>query len=308
MRTEDDQWGITESVGVTALGVASGRAMETHRPDGLVHDPYAEAFVDAAAGEIRLPKGPEDARAMAAENGAAQDDGATEADWQEQSAYIGVRSRFFDDALTAATADGVRQVVLLAAGLDTRAQRLDWPADTVVYEVDQHGVLDFKDDVLAEQRATTAGGGARRVVVRVDLRHDWSAALREAGFDPGAPTAWLAEGLLPYLPAQAEIDLFDRIGELSAPGSHLAVEHFGDIVHHFGREDSRLASLSRRFGVDIRELFFADDRPDAAERLGELGWTVTGRSASELAESYGRPLDPELADVHGAAKLLDARR
>jgi methyltransferase (TIGR00027 family) len=302
MRDEDDQWGITESVGVTALGVASGRAMETHRPDGLVDDPYAEAFVDAAADEVRLPARPEDARALAAEQE------ATEADWQEQSAYIGVRSRFFDDALTAATADGVRQVVLLAAGLDTRAQRLGWPAGTTVYEVDQHGVLDFKDDVLAEQDATGAAPGARRVVVRVDLRHDWPAALREAGFDPQAPTAWLAEGLLPYLPAQAEIDLFDRVTELSAPGSHLAVEHFGDIVAHLDQDDSRLASLSRRFGIDVRDLFFTDDRPDAAERLAELGWTVTSRTASELAESYGRPLDPEIAQLYGAARLLAAGR
>ncbi|GAA4807731.1 class I SAM-dependent methyltransferase [Actinomycetospora chlora] len=301
MREDDDQWGITESVGVTALGVASGRAMETLRPDGLVDDPYAEAFVDAAADEIRLPARPEDARALAAEQE------ATEADWQEQSAYIGVRSRFFDDALTAATTDGVRQVVLLAAGLDTRAQRLDWPAGTTVYEVDQHGVLDFKDGVLAEQDATAAAPGAERVVVRVDLRHDWPAALRDAGFDPQVPTAWLAEGLLPYLPAQAEIDLFDRVTELSAPGSHLAVEHFGDIVAHLGGADSRLASLSRRFGIDVRELFFADDRPDAADRLGELGWSVSGRTASELAGSYGRPLDPDLAQLYGAARLLDAR-
>jgi methyltransferase (TIGR00027 family) len=303
MRSEDDQWGITESVGVTALGVASGRAMETHRPDGLVDDPYAEAFVEAAADEIRLPAGPEDAKAMGGEDG-----GATEADWQEQSAYIGVRSRFFDDALTAAADAGVRQVVLLAAGLDTRAQRLDWPAGTTVFEVDQHGVLEFKDDVLAEQQALEAGGGARRVVVTVDLRHDWPGALRDAGFDPQAPTAWLAEGLLPYLPAQAEIDLFDRVTELSAPGSHLAVEHFGEIVQHLDQQDSRLASLSRRFGIDVRELFFADDRPDAAERLGELGWAVSGRTASDLAASYGRPLDPDLARIYGAARLLDATR
>jgi methyltransferase (TIGR00027 family) len=303
MRTDDDQWGITESVGVTALGVASGRAMETHREDGLVEDPYAESFVDAAADEIALPARPEDAEAM--DSG---DDGATAADWRDQSAYIGVRSRFFDEALTAATARGVRQVVLLAAGLDTRAQRLDWPAGTVVYEIDQHRVLDFKDEVLAGRQATGAAEGARRVEVRVDLRHDWPAALREAGFDPQAPTAWLAEGLLPYLPAQAEIDLFDRVTELSAPGSRLAVEHFGDIVSRLGDQDTRLASLSRRFGVDVRELFFADDRPDAAQRLASLGWTVTGSTASELAETYGRPLDPELAEVHGAARLLDARR
>ena len=303
MRTEDDQWGITESVGVTALGVASGRAMETHRDDGLVHDPFAEAFVYAAADEIRLPARPEDVDELAADT---QD--AAAAGWREQSAYVGVRSRFFDEFLTAAVADGVRQVVLLAAGLDTRAQRLAWPEGTVVFEVDQTGVLDFKDEVLAEQEATDAGGGARRVEVRVDLRHDWPAAVRAAGFDPSRPTAWIAEGLLPYLPAQAEVDLFDRIGELSAPGSRIAVEHFGDAVADLWREDdSALASLSRRFGVDIRELFFADDRPDAARRLDALGWTVTGSSAVELAEAYGRPLDPSLGELHAAVRLLEAR-
>ena len=296
MRTENDQWGITESVGVTALGVASGRAMETHRPDGLVRDPYAEAFVDAAAEEIRLPARPADV------------DDESAADWREQSAYIGVRSRFFDGVLSAAAADGVRQVVLLAAGLDTRAQRLGWPAGTAVYEVDQVGVLDFKDDVLAGHRATDAGGGAERVEVRVDLREDWPAALRDAGFDPQVPTAWLAEGLLPYLPAQAEVDLFDRITELSAPSSRLAVEHFGDVVDLDAADDSAFASLSRRLGLDVRELFFADDRPDAEERLASLSWAVTGKSATELADAYGRALDPALGGLHGAVRLLDARR
>lgn len=305
MRTEDDQWGISESVGVTALAVASGRAMETHRRDGLVRDPYAEAFVDAAAGDVRLPARPEDVDALPDEP--ADGAGATAGDWREQAAYVGVRSRFFDDALTAAAADGVRQVVLLAAGLDTRAQRLDWPDGTVVHEVDQAGVLDFKDAVLEQQRATAAAGGARRVEVRVDLRHDWPAALRDAGFDPEAPTSWLAEGLLPYLPAQAEVDLFDRVTELSAPGSRLAVEHFGDAVARL-RDDDDLAALSRRFGVDVRELFFADERPDAQARLAELGWTVTGASAAELAASYGRTLDPALGAVHHGVLLLDARR
>lgn len=290
MRSDDDQWGITESVGITALGVASGRALETEREDGLVDDPYAASFVTAASDEIDLPTHPDQAD-----------------DVTVQSAYIGVRSRFFDDFFTAAGAAGLRQVVLLAAGLDTRAQRLAWPAGTTVFEIDQHGVMEFKDEVLAQEGALEASGDARRVEVRVDLRHDWPAALRDAGFDPATPTAWLAEGLLPYLPAQAENDLFERVQELSAPGSRIAVEHFGGAVSGMG-DDSAVATMSSRFGIDVRDLFFDDPRPDAGDRLTDLGWQVEASSATDLAERYGRPLDERVRDMFGQVRMLDATR
>lgn len=291
MRSDDDQWGIAESVGVTALGVASGRAMETHRDDGLVSDPYAESFVRAAAGEVALPADP-----------ASDTDGL----WADQSAYIGTRSRFFDRVLTGATAAGVRQVVLLAAGLDTRALRLGWPEGTVVYEIDQSGVLDFKDTVL-DRSATPPTPGGTRVEVPVDLRHDWPAALRTAGFDPARPTAWLAEGLLPYLPAQAEADLFTRVQDLSAPGSRIAVEHFGQVTDAL-RAHPGVATMSERLGVDMSDLFYAEPRTDPAERLRSLGWTVAESRAGDLAERWGRALDPSLADLYGAVRFLDAAR
>lgn len=291
MRSDDDQWGISESVGVTALGVASGRAMETHREDGLVSDPYAESFVRAAADEIALPADPSE-----------DPDGG----WAVPSAYIGVRSRFFDRALTGAASSGVRQIVLLAAGLDTRALRLIWPADTVIYEIDQRGVLDFKDGVLDEVGADAPDGGTgTRVEVRVDLRHDWPAALRAAGFDPTRPTAWLAEGLLPYLPARAEADLFDRVQELSAPGSRIAVEHVGTAVDDLGSQQT-IATMSRRLGLDVRDLFYDEPRTDAAERLRALGWTVEESRAADLADRWGRPLDASVADAFGTVRLLDA--
>ena len=287
MREDDDQWDITESVGATALGVASGRAIETSRPDGLVDDPYAAAFVDAASGDLDLPTRRED-----------------DPEWADRTTYIGVRSRFFDRFFTGATADGVRQVVLLAAGLDTRAQRLGWPAGTTVYEIDQAGVLDFKDRVLTDADATEA---VDRVTVRVDLRHDWPGALRDAGFDPAAPTAWLAEGLLPYLPAQAEADLFARVQELSAPGSRIAVEHFAGSIAAMG-DDEQFATMSERFGVDVRELFPQDGpRTDPDDRLRELGWQVTPSPAADVARDYGRPLDPEQEPVFGSVVLLEAR-
>lgn len=290
VRTIDDQWDITSSVGATALAVAAGRAVETRRADGLVDDPLAAAFV-AAAGSTVLPARPWD------------DEG-----WRAQSTYLGVRSRFFDQALRAAAGTGTRQVVLLAAGLDTRALRLDWPSGTTVYEVDQARILEFKDRVVAEHpEPSRRGAAARRVAVPVDLRHDWPGALRAAGFDPARRTAWLAEGLLPYLPAEAEALLFDRVQELSAPGSRIAVEHFGDSVDAVAR-DPRFASTARAmFGTDLHELFFDEPRAESpGARLDRSGWAVTATPAGALAERYRRPLHPDVAAHLGRVQLIDA--
>src|SRR6195952_3760156 len=217
MRSEDDQWTITESVGVTALGVASARAMETRRDDGLVEDPHAESFVDAVRDEVALPT--------------EVDPEADPADPASglMSTYVGVRSRWFDEHLLAATRDGLDQVVILASGLDTRAQRLDWPEGTTVFEIDQADVVDFKDRGLTETDGSPEPAAeGRRGALRVDLGHDWPAALREA-----------------------EIDLFDRITELSAPGSRIAVEHLADAMDHLS-DDELMATSSQRFGVDVR--------------------------------------------------------
>jgi methyltransferase (TIGR00027 family) len=296
MRSDDDQWTITESVGVTALGVASSRAMETRRPDGLVDDPHAAAFLDAVRDEIDLP--------------AEVDPDASPADPASglMSTYVGVRSRWFDEHLLDAARDGVDQVVILASGLDTRAQRLEWPAGTTVFEIDQADVVDFKDRVLTETEGSPEPGeGVRRIALRVDLRHDWPAALRSAGFDPDRPSAWLAEGLLPYLPAAAEIALFDHIVELTAPGSRVAVEHFADAVDHLA-DDELVATSSERFGVDVRDLVMTDDRPDPRARLRDQGWTVDEQSAADAAEAYGRPLEGPSGAVFAASVFFEARR
>jgi len=125
-----------------------------------------------------------------------------------------VRTRYFDDFLTAACREGCGQVVALAAGLDTRAYRLDWSPGVRLFEIDQPNVLAFKSEVLDSLGATAA---RTRYTVGVNLEDDWPAALREAGFDPSVPTAWLAEGLLMYLPAEAETQLYAGIHDLSAP-------------------------------------------------------------------------------------------
>src|SRR5918997_692903 len=134
---------------------------------------------------------------------------------------MSVRTRHFDGLFTDAADAGVRQAVILASGLDARAYRLPWPKGTVVYEVDQPEVIEFKSRTLADLGAQPT---ADLRVVGVDLRNDWPAALRAKGFDVAAPTAWIAEGLLVYLPPDAQDQLFDNIASLSAPSSRLATE------------------------------------------------------------------------------------
>lgn len=279
MRSDGDRWGIAESVGVTALGVAASRAAETRRPDGLVRDPYAEEFVLAAEPQVQIPFG----------RGFDDPTGAS-------STYIGVRSRFFDQ-FCAESGPGIRQTVILAAGLDTRALRLAWPSGSTVFEIDQAAVLAFKDRVLAGRD----GDGTRRVLVPVDLREDWAQALLAAGFEPARPSAWLVEGLLPYLPARAEADLFDRIDTLSHPGSRIAVEQV-DAALLVARSEE----LSALLGIDIAELMYIDHREVPADRLRRQGWAVSWTSATDFAEAHGRDLDE--ARFGGIARFVRATK
>jgi len=279
MRSDGDRWEITESVGATALGVAAARAAETRRPDGLVRDPYAEEFVLAAGPQARTPvvRAFDDATGMS-------------------STYIGVRSRFFDQ-FCALSAGGTTQTVILAAGLDTRALRLHWPAGSTVFEIDQAAVLAFKDRVLAGRH----NGGARRVLVPVDLREDWPEALLAAGFDPARPSAWLVEGLLPYLPPRAEADLFDRIDTLSRAGSRIAVEQVDAALLV-----ERSEELSALLGIDIAELMYLDHREDPADRLRRRGWAVSWTQATDFARAHERDL--EATQFGGIARFVQATK
>ena len=144
---------------------------------------------------------------------------------------------------------GIRQVVILAAGLDSRAYRLDWPAGTTVFEIDQPKVLEYKTSTLD---AHGADPRAHRIPVAVDLRDDWPAALTDAGFDSAQPTAWLAEGLLPYLPPDAQDRLFELVTTHSAPGSQIAVEAFSMDLSAQGDQD-RIARRERT--ARMRELY-----------------------------------------------------
>ena len=288
LRTHDDTWDIKTSVGSTAVMVAAARAVETEQPDALIRDPYAKLLVtNAGAGvlwEAMLDP------TIAAKVEAL--DAETAAIVRHMRSYQAVRTNFFDTYFANAVADGIRQVVILASGLDSRAYRLSWPAGTLVYEIDQPQVIEFKTQTLAELGATPT---ADRRVVAIDLRDDWPAALRTAGFDPEQPTAWSAEGLLGYLPPEAQDRLLDTITELSAPGSRFATESASNIEP--GDQEKmreRMQRISERwrahgFDLDMTGLVYFGDRNEAAPYLSDHGWQLTTSSVRDLFAANGLP-------------------
>jgi methyltransferase (TIGR00027 family) len=294
-RTEGDTWDLASSVGATATGVAASRALASKQPNPLISDPFADALVKAvgldycnrmADGELEFTDDPLFKRERICEQ-------------------IAVRTRFFDDFFTSAASAGIRQAVILASGLDTRAYRLPWPADAVVFEIDQPQVIDFKTTVLESLGATAA---ADHRTVGIDLRDDWSTALRDSGFDPTRPTAWIAEGLLIYLPPEAQDRLFDNITALSAPGSRLATEHM-DIQGSADEWTEKLNERSRSMGsnIDLAGLFYAGERNTAGDYLTSTGWDVTIRSSQEAYADNGFELpEHELTALEGDSGYLSA--
>jgi methyltransferase (TIGR00027 family) len=278
-RTDDDSWDLASSVGATATMVAAGRAMATKDPQALINDPFAEPLVRAVGLDffVRMIDGDVDASLFpnsSPERMQAIIDG------------MGLRTKYFDDYLLNAVRSGVRQVVILASGLDARAYRLPWPAGTTVYEIDQPQVIEFKTRTLADLGAEPT---ATRRTVSIDLRYDWPAALREAGLDTGAPTAWLAEGLLIYLPPEAQDRLFDNITALSVPGSRLATEHVPDPNAFSDERMQRISERWRRFGFDLNaaDLFYRGERSVVVDYLTTHGWQVTAHPAKELYARNG---------------------
>jgi methyltransferase (TIGR00027 family) len=290
-RTDNDSWDLASSVGATANMVAAARAMATTADDPLINDPFAEPLVRAVGVDFftRLVTGdlrPEDL-----------DSDSESVGMQRMTDNMAVRTKFFDEFFLSATAGGIRQAVILASGLDSRAYRLAWPAGTTVYEIDQPDVIEFKTRTLAELGAEPT---AKRRAVAMDLRYDWPSALIEEGFDPNQPTAWSAEGLLGYLPPDAQDRLLDTITELSPPGSRVAVESVPNIDpsdHEKAIERMREASERWRehgFDLDFAELVYMGDRNEAASYLGDHGWELDRHSASELFAANGLPpLDDE---------------
>ena len=291
-RTHDDSWDLASSVGATATMIAAGRAMATKDPRKLINDPFAEPLVRAVGLDffVKMLDGSVDfsinehaspARTQAIING------------------IAVRTKYFDDYLLAAVDAGVRQVVILASGLDSRAYRLHWPAQTVVYEIDQPRVIEFKTATLAGLGAQPA---ATRRTIPIDLRSDWPTALRAAGLDAAAPTAWLAEGLLIYLPSEAQDRLFDNITDISVPGSTIATEYVPALKD---LDPDRVREMSRQLreqgiDIDMPSLVYAGERSHVIDYLRASGWDVVDTARAELFNRSGFELPaPEDDDPLG---------
>ena len=310
-RTDNDTWEITESVGATALGVAAARAAETESENPLISDPFARVFLDAAGdGMWNWFAAPN----LPAEIIEAEPD--LKPRMQGMVDYMAARTSFFDGFFLDATAAGVRQVVILAAGLDSRAWRLPWPDGTTVYELDQPRVLEFKSSTLRESGAQPT---CNLVPVPIDLRHDWPAALRQAGFDSSAPSAWSVEGLLPFLPAAAHELLFERVQQLGSPGSRIAVEAPGPDFLDEAAYAKRVETMRRVRDVmaklkpechipDVQDLWYFEEREDVDAWLRRHGWEVTVTPGEALMASYDRRGPQGIEDAAPQTLFVAAQR
>jgi len=301
-RTRDDRandWSeaLTQFVdplpglGLTAILVTGARATESARPDRLFDDPLARAFVEAASAAS-----PTIAQALTQ---GAPDEAVNRA----RRDAVAVRTRFCDDYLLAAARSGCRQVVLLAAGFDARAFRLSWPEGVRLWELDMPEVFAFKERLLTDRGARP---GCERIVIPVDLREAWPATLRDAGFDPGTPTAWLIEGLLMYLDEGERDLLLDRVGALSSPGSRIALDHRSGFFSPptVGTDDAARESSAARFAALAAAAPSDASLTEPAEWLGRHGWRAEVDEPASILARHGRavpaPLQPaEAGAPHG---------
>lgn len=279
MRTDNDNWDITTSVGSTALFVATARALEAQKADPLVIDPFAEVFCRAVGGD-----------AADVLDGKVADHRLKTPEWGQHFVnFQGARTKYFDTYFQRAADAGVRQVVILAAGLDSRAYRLPWPDQTTIFELDQPQVLDFKREVLAEQGAKP---NAERREVAIDLREDWPQALRDSGFDAARPSAWIAEGLLIYLPAAAEEQLFNGIDALAAPASHVAVEDGAPMPSDAfaAAVDDEKDAVSKGDRRVFFQLVYNERHAPADQWFAGHGWTAEPTPLADYLRELGRPV------------------
>ncbi len=284
MRSDKDTWDITTSVGSTALFVAAARALEAQKPDPLAVDEYAEVFCRAVGGPW----------ADLLDGNASGHPLTTTEFGIPFVAFQAARTHYFDAYFRDVAAAGVRQVVLLAAGLDSRAYRIDWAPGTTVFELDQPRVLEFKHETLAGHGAVAK---AERREIAVDLRDDWPKALHDNGFDPDQPSAWIAEGLLIYLPAGAQEQLFTGIDSLASAGSHVAVEEGRPMdAAEFEVKLQEAKTIDDSRG-QWYQMIYNEQHAPAAQWLSEHGWSAEETLLTDYLAAVGRTVANRDADA-----------
>ena len=220
---------LQNTVSRSSQFMAAVRALETKRPDRLFEDPLAAKLAGAELIAYIEPKLKQ-----------YDDRGAP---------IVAVRTRFFDDFM-GSYASQINQVVILGAGMDTRAFRLPWPPETCLYELDRPEVLQKKEAILQDTPAK-----CQRICVAADLGQLSSSQLTDAGFEPEKPTLWLLEGLLYYLSEIEVKRLLTTISELSAIGSCLGA----DLVNvKLSQDNGDELSKHWRYGSDEPEKLFAE--------------------------------------------------
>jgi methyltransferase (TIGR00027 family) len=286
-RSDRDSWDLATSVGATATMVAAARAAASRRPIPVINDPFAEPLVRAVGLKLftKVASGELDFADV--------DDGVG---FPRMVDTFAARARFYDEYFAEAGSAGLRQVVIVASGLDARPYRLSWPAGTTLYEIDQPEVIEFKTTTLSELGAVP---GAEHRPVGIDLREDWSAALQRAGFDATQPTAWLAEGvLIGFLPPEAEVRLLDNVTALSAPGSKFAAD-YGSVRGQTEAQRRQARIMTDRWhehGLDLHipDLTYAGDHTDVGAHLQAHGWDIATFVLADLFDAAGlAPLDAE---------------
>jgi methyltransferase (TIGR00027 family) len=252
-------------VSATALWTAAERARESTRPNRLIEDPFAaelageEGLRHQRFMDERVPRNTE-------------------------NPFVAIQTRFFDDYLLEAAASGIRQVVLVAAGMDSRPFRLAWPDGVRLWELDLGAILDAKEVVLGRLGATPR---CDRRPVAADLREPWEPALLEAGYRSAEPAAWLVQGLIEFLEEDQVDRLFAAIAAIAGPGSRLGVDVLGRsfIRSPFMR---RWLRAMEEEGLEFR---FGTDDPESM--LGRHGWQPEVKLLSEVGIAMGRwPLPP----------------
>jgi methyltransferase (TIGR00027 family) len=271
------------AVSTTAVGIATIRAAEARQPEPLFTDPLADDFVRAANAFATVER-----------------DTATRTRVGALIMWVRVRTRFLDDVVTGACADGCRQFVVLGAGLDARAFRLPLPGDARCFELDLPDVLAFKERVVREQDHRPV---CERIVVPTDLSGPWTNDLDRAGFDAHQRSTWLAEGLLSYLSEETRESLVDEVTHRATNGSRFGVT-LASAERVAGRADA--GTVPSQPG-DYVALWQSDAPADTRAWLGGRGWSVDEFDVVERAAAYGLDV-PRRAGGRTWARLIDATR